>query len=73
MYESQTDVHFIQFRSHFPPKWETQGLKKQKAEQQSAGPKQLKIWWQKKCITLNVNKDEGYRESNLYTCVQFAL
>lgn len=21
----------------------------------------------------NVNKDEGYRESNLYTCVQFAL
>lgn len=27
----------------------------------------------KKNYYFNVNKDEGYRESNLYTCVQFAL
>lgn len=27
----------------------------------------------KKMYYFNVNKDEGYRESNLYTCVQFAL
>lgn len=56
---------FNPIRSHFHLKRETHGLKKQKAEQQRTGPKQLKLWWQQKLYYFNVKKEEGYKESNV--------